>query len=65
MVIHRIQNYIKEKMRSMLKDMNKTISKNVGTTVAVKIDTLDKNFSNLFTEIKEDIKCIKTDVFEA
>ena len=52
-------------MRSMLNDMNKTISKNVGTTVAVKIDTLDKNFSNLFTEIKEDIKGIKTDVLES
>ena len=48
----------------MLNDMNKTISRNVGTTVVVKIDTLDKNFSNLFTEIKEDIKSIKTDVFE-
>ena len=30
-----------------------------------KTDALDKNFSSLYTEIKEDIKGIKSDVLEA
>lgn len=55
----------KEEMRKMIEDMNKNISKSVGTTVAEKIDALDKKFSNLFTEIKEDIQSIKTDVLQA
>ena len=58
-------NSFKEEMRNMLKEMNKTISNNVGTTVTGKIDALDKKFSNMFMEIKDDIKSIKTDVLEA
>lgn len=56
---------LKEEMRSMLRDMNKTISTNVAKTVTDKIDALDKKFSDLFTEIKEDIKGVKTEVLKA
>lgn len=55
----------KEEIRDMLKSMNKTISRNVTDTITEKIETLDQIFSNMFTEIKEDIKGIRTEVLEA
>lgn len=55
----------KEEMREILKDMNKTITKNVKDTITQKIETLENKFSNLFTEIKEDIKGIRAEVLAA
>ena len=49
----------------MLKDMNKTATKTVTDKITEEIDTTDRKFSNMFTEIKDDIKSVRAKVLDA